>query len=65
MTAVRLVADTPGLLTAVAGRLTGSAAIFDSNWDAGLPGNLAIGAGCWGWPAETVSCGKCALSSAA
>lgn len=38
-------ADTPGLLTAVAGRLTGSAAIFDADWDpaAALPGNLAIG----------------------
>lgn len=40
-------ADTPGMLTAVAGRLTGSAAIFDADWDpaAGLPGNLAIGEG--------------------
>ncbi len=39
-----VIADTPGLLTAVAGRLTGSAAVFDSDWDMpGLPGDLAIG----------------------
>lgn len=39
-----IVTDTPGLLTAVAGRLTGSAAVFDSDWDMpGLPGDLAIG----------------------
>jgi pullulanase/glycogen debranching enzyme len=39
-----LAEDTPGLLTAVAGRLTGSAAVFDSDWDMpGLPGDLAIG----------------------
>lgn len=37
-------AGTPGLLTTMAGRLTGSASIFDADWDAGLPGNLAIGA---------------------
>ena len=35
---------TPGMLTQVAGGLTGSAAIFDADWDAGLPGNLAAGA---------------------
>ncbi|KAL4443720.1 hypothetical protein ABPG75_011457 [Micractinium tetrahymenae] len=38
-----LAEGTLGLLTTVAGRLTGSASIFDSDWDAGLPGNLAIG----------------------
>ena len=32
------------MLTTVAGRLTGSANIFDADWDAGLPGNLAAGA---------------------
>lgn len=34
----------PGMLTAVAGRLTGSATVFEADWDAGLPGNLATGA---------------------
>ncbi|KAL4447190.1 hypothetical protein ABPG77_007223 [Micractinium sp. CCAP 211/92] len=38
-----LAEGTPGLLTTMAGRLTGSAAIFDADWEAGLPGNLAIG----------------------
>ena len=38
-----LAEGTPGMLTAVAGRLTGSAALFDADWDAGLPGNLAAG----------------------
>lgn len=33
----------PGMLTAVAGRLTGSATVFEADWDAGLPGNLATG----------------------
>jgi hypothetical protein len=37
-------AGAPGMLTTVAGRLTGSANIFDADWDAGLPGNLAAGA---------------------
>lgn len=32
------------MLTAVAGRLTGSAALFDADWNGGLPGNLATGA---------------------
>ncbi|PSC72831.1 60S ribosomal export NMD3-like [Micractinium conductrix] len=40
-----LAEGTPGLLTKVADRLTGSARIFDSDWhpEAALPGNLAIG----------------------
>jgi hypothetical protein len=43
------------MLTAVAGRLTGSAALFDANWNAGLPGNLAIGARGRGPPVQHIS----------